>query len=139
MGFEIPEGESLAGLVLVASRDLLDPNFHQTLVYIAEHGPEGTLGLVMNRPLDKKLGEVALSNRGRPAGTYRTAETGVGAGIRRSCGLERGTTRAGIERRLVAGVPAAHGDAGGIGPECHVGGVCRQGPAVEKTAAVSAE
>ena len=61
MGFEIPEGESLAGLVLAASRDLLDPNFHQTLVYIAEHGPDGTLGLVMNRPLDKKLNEVALS------------------------------------------------------------------------------
>ena len=61
MGFEIPEGESLAGLVLAASRDLLDPHFHQTLVYIAEHGPDGTLGLVMNRPLDKKLSEVALS------------------------------------------------------------------------------
>src|SRR6266404_6159705 len=61
MGFEIPEGESLMGLVLAASRDLLDPNFHQTLVYIAEHGPDGTLGVVMNRPLGKKLGEVALS------------------------------------------------------------------------------
>ena len=61
MGFEIPEGESLAGLVLAASRDLLDPNFNQTLVYVAEHGPEGTLGLVMKRPLNKKLSEVALS------------------------------------------------------------------------------
>jgi putative transcriptional regulator len=61
MGFEIPEDGSLTGLVLAASRDLLDPNFNQTLVYIAEHGPDGTLGLVMNRPLDKKLGEVALS------------------------------------------------------------------------------
>jgi len=62
MGFEIPEGESLTGLVLAASRDLLDPNFSQTLVYIAEHGPDGALGLVMNRPLDKKLGEVAVSS-----------------------------------------------------------------------------
>ena len=61
MGFEIPKGESLTGFVLAASRDLLDPNFNQTLVYIAEHGPDGTLGLVMNRPLGKKLGEVALS------------------------------------------------------------------------------
>ena len=61
MGFEVSQGESLTGLVLAASPDLLDPNFHQTLVYIAEHGPGGTLGLVMNRPLDKKLGEVALA------------------------------------------------------------------------------
>lgn len=61
MAFELREGESLTGLVLAASAGLLDPNFHRTLVYIAEHGPEGALGLVMNRPIHKKLGEVALS------------------------------------------------------------------------------
>ena len=61
MAFEVREGESLAGLVLAASAGLLDPNFHRTLVYIAEHSPEGALGLVMNRPIHKNLGEVALS------------------------------------------------------------------------------
>jgi putative transcriptional regulator len=61
MGFEISKGESLVGMVLAASTELLDPNFHRTLVYIAEHGPEGALGLVMNRPINKKLGEVAES------------------------------------------------------------------------------
>lgn len=61
MGFELPEGESLAGFVLAASTELLDPNFHRTLVYIAEHSSEGALGLVMNRPINKKLGEVAES------------------------------------------------------------------------------
>ena len=61
MGFELPKGESLAGLVLAASTELLDPNFHRTLVNIAEHSPEGALGLVMNRPINKKLGEVAES------------------------------------------------------------------------------
>ena len=61
MAFGLPEGESLAGMVLVASPELLDLNFHRTLVYIAEHSPEGALGLVMNRPINKKLGEVAES------------------------------------------------------------------------------
>ena len=61
MAFELREGESLAGLVLAASLNLVDPNFHRTLVYIAEHSPAGALGLVMNRPINKKLGEVALS------------------------------------------------------------------------------
>lgn len=61
MAFELPANESLAGYVLAASLSLLDPNFHRTLVYIAEHSPEGALGLVMNRPINKKLGEVALS------------------------------------------------------------------------------
>jgi putative transcriptional regulator len=61
MAFELPAGESLAGSVLAASLNLLDPNFCRTVVYIAEHSPEGALGLVMNRPINKKLGEVALS------------------------------------------------------------------------------
>jgi len=61
MAFELPQGESLGGLVLAASSGLLDPNFYRTVVYIAEHGPEGALGLVMNRPVNKKLGEVALT------------------------------------------------------------------------------
>jgi putative transcriptional regulator len=61
MAFELPQGESLAGFVLAASSALVDPNFYRTVVYIAEHNPEGALGLVMNRPINKKLGEVALT------------------------------------------------------------------------------
>lgn len=59
MTFEFKELDSLKGAVLAATPELLDPNFHQTLVFIVEHGAEGTLGLVMNRPLEKKLGEVS--------------------------------------------------------------------------------
>jgi len=58
MAFEIPEGKTLTGLVLAAMPGLLDPNFHKTVVYIAEHGAAGALGLVMNRPLSRTLGDV---------------------------------------------------------------------------------
>ncbi len=61
MAFAFPQGESVAGQVLAASSNLIDPNFHRTLVYIAEHGPSGALGLVMNRPINKTLGAVAQS------------------------------------------------------------------------------
>src|SRR5467141_4188538 len=61
MAFELKEQDSLTGAVLAAAPELLDPNFHQTLVFIAEHGAKGALGFVMNRPLDKKLGEVSAS------------------------------------------------------------------------------
>ena len=61
MAFEFQERASLAGLVLAAAPQLIDPNFHETVVYIAEHGARGALGLVMNRPLDKKLSEVTTS------------------------------------------------------------------------------
>ena len=57
MNFE--EGESLTGMVLASMPELLDPNFHQTVIFIAEHGLTGALGFVMNRPLGRKLAEVA--------------------------------------------------------------------------------
>jgi len=61
MVFAFHEGQSLTGMVLAASPGLLDQNFHQTLVFIAEHNEEGALGFVMNRPLGRKLGEVSTS------------------------------------------------------------------------------
>jgi hypothetical protein len=38
------------GDFLVATRDLRDPRFSRTVVLLLEHGPEGTLGLIVNRP-----------------------------------------------------------------------------------------
>ena len=42
--------ESLRGQLLIASTSLVDPNFHRTVVLVAEHGDEGAMGLVLNRP-----------------------------------------------------------------------------------------
>lgn len=36
--------------LLVATPDLLDPNFHRTVVFLLEHDTEGTLGVALNRP-----------------------------------------------------------------------------------------
>ncbi len=44
--------DSLRGQLLVASPGLLDPNFRRTVVLITEHGDEGALGLVLNRPAE---------------------------------------------------------------------------------------
>lgn len=41
---------SLTGKLLVASPDLDDPNFKQTVVLVADHDDEGAFGLVLNRP-----------------------------------------------------------------------------------------
>ncbi|MFQ5780263.1 MAG: YqgE/AlgH family protein [Nitrospiria bacterium] len=40
------------GKFLVAMPMLNDPNFRQTVVLICEHGREGTLGVVVNRPTE---------------------------------------------------------------------------------------
>ena len=41
---------SLKGRLLVATSDMIDPNFFRTVVLLLEHGPQGSLGLVLNRP-----------------------------------------------------------------------------------------
>jgi putative transcriptional regulator len=42
--------EPLRGRLLVATPDLEDPNFFRTVVLVLEHGDEGALGVVLNRP-----------------------------------------------------------------------------------------
>lgn len=47
---------SLANHFLIAMPDMADPNFGGAVVFVAEHGPKGALGLVINRPTDLDLG-----------------------------------------------------------------------------------
>jgi putative transcriptional regulator len=37
------------GMLLVARRDLPDPNFHQAVVFLTAHGAGGSVGLIVNR------------------------------------------------------------------------------------------
>lgn len=45
------------GIFLVAAPTLRDPNFRQAVVLLCEHGPEGALGVVVNRPTAMNLAE----------------------------------------------------------------------------------
>ncbi|HUR85541.1 MAG TPA: YqgE/AlgH family protein [Solirubrobacteraceae bacterium] len=45
--------------MLIAGATLPDPNFARTVVLICEHSDEGALGLVLNRPGELVVGEVA--------------------------------------------------------------------------------
>jgi putative transcriptional regulator len=42
--------ESLRGQLLVAGPDLLDPNFRRSVILVGEHGEEGAMGVILNRP-----------------------------------------------------------------------------------------
>ena len=46
------------GVLLVASPSLSDPNFHQTVLLVVEHGRGGTVGLILNRPTNVLVSEV---------------------------------------------------------------------------------
>jgi putative transcriptional regulator len=47
--------DGLQGQLLVASSDLLDPNFLRTVVLIVQHSDEGTLGLILDRRTSTSL------------------------------------------------------------------------------------
>lgn len=52
------EVELRPGTLLVAAPTLTDPNFARTLVLLIDHGVEGALGVVINRPLGLDVREV---------------------------------------------------------------------------------
>ncbi len=55
-----------AGSFLVATPQLMDPNFLGTVVFLCEHGEEGSVGLVVNRALELGVSDV-LPDQGLPA------------------------------------------------------------------------
>ncbi len=48
----------LTNQLLIAMPSLADPNFSQTVTLVCEHTSQGALGLVLNRPMNMRLGEV---------------------------------------------------------------------------------
>lgn len=57
MGGHVPR--SLAGSLLIAHPNMLDPNFRRTVLFISAHDAEdGALGVILNRPLDKQVSDL---------------------------------------------------------------------------------
>ena len=54
----ILEAASLSNQLLIAMPGMADPNFSATVTLICEHGDEGALGIVINKPLFLTLGDV---------------------------------------------------------------------------------
>jgi len=52
---------------LIAMPGLADPNFYHTVTYICEHNSDGALGIVINRPLGTRLGDVLEQLEIKPA------------------------------------------------------------------------
>jgi putative transcriptional regulator len=46
------------GCLLIAEPLLTDPNFARSVIYICEHGSEGTVGFALNRPTTHTLGDL---------------------------------------------------------------------------------
>lgn len=49
---------TLRNQFLIAMPHLKDPNFEGTISYICDHGNEGAMAIIVNRPLDIQLGDM---------------------------------------------------------------------------------
>ena len=50
--------EPAAGMLLIAAPMMRDPNFWRSVVLLCEHGTQGSIGLILNRPLSMDLSEL---------------------------------------------------------------------------------
>lgn len=44
--------DSLKGQILIAMPEMNDPRFHHSIIVMLEHGPEGAMGVIINKPLE---------------------------------------------------------------------------------------
>jgi putative transcriptional regulator len=52
------DGPSLAPVLLVSMPQMVDPNFSRSVILLAEYGPNGAFGLVVNRQMAEPAAEV---------------------------------------------------------------------------------
>ena len=72
-GAEAPPGaEVLTGMMLVATPEMMDPRFRETVVFMVNHNRDGAMGLVVNRV----IGKMELHKLLRGFGVKRTGIKG---------------------------------------------------------------
>jgi putative transcriptional regulator len=47
-----------AGVFLVASHRILDPRFSQSVILLTQYGPQGAMGVIINRPTEHRLSDL---------------------------------------------------------------------------------
>lgn len=57
---------TLSGSLLLAHPGMHDPNFRRSVVLLSAHGEDGAMGVVLNRPLNKRLGELTADFAASP-------------------------------------------------------------------------
>ncbi|RME73046.1 MAG: YqgE/AlgH family protein [Verrucomicrobia bacterium] len=53
------DNTKLAGSLLLAHPGLTDPNFRRSVVLLSAHSEDGAMGVILNRPMGKTLGEIS--------------------------------------------------------------------------------
>lgn len=115
------EVSSLTGRLLVATPVLSDPNFDRAVVLLLDHGEDGSLGVVLNRPTPVDVGEILeawASLAGDPRVVFQGGPVSLDAALGVAVVPSGGHSRAGSAHDAPArahadgeGTPDAAGDA----------------------------
>jgi putative transcriptional regulator len=95
--------ELAAGKLLVAVRGLPDPNFSETVILLAEHGADGSMGLVINRRTDVPIAR-AFPDLKPPRGGSPALYSGGPVATDGVVGLERSAGAVSDGRQILADV-----------------------------------
>jgi putative transcriptional regulator len=121
LGDDLPVNEPQRGRLLIAGPGLGDANFDRTIVYLLEHGIEGSIGVVINRPSQFEVADALPSWAGvvgQPPVVFSggPVEAGVALGLARACQAREGI-----------GWSSVDGDIGSVdlsqGPEAVTGAI----------------
>ena len=55
---DLPTQQLARGVLLVASREMTDPRFKETVILVTEHQRGGALGIIINRPTDIDMADI---------------------------------------------------------------------------------
>ena len=95
-----PQGRFLNGQLLVATSDMRDPRFRETVILMVRHSKDGAMGLVINRPAgDQRLSRILQDLGDDGAGATGSVPIYVGGPVQPELGFILHTTdyrRAGI-------------------------------------------
>lgn len=92
---------SLAPALLLSMPQMTDPNFARTVVLLCEHGPDGALGLVVNRPSEVVAADAVEFDP--PIDTPNTLPLLVGGPVEPSRGWILTAGDPGVEHREIGG------------------------------------
>ena len=67
------EAAWLSGQVLIAMPSMQDPRFAQAVIYLCAHSPDGAMGLVINKPMEKLSFDELLTQHAPAIATLREA------------------------------------------------------------------
>lgn len=99
--------EPAPGRFLVAQRGLSGPYFSRTVIYLLQHDDEGSLGLVVNRPISYSASDVLPTLEGTQVGSY-TLYNGGPVGVHMMIMLVKDIPDTDLALKVIEGVYASN-------------------------------